>query len=33
MKIFMYDFSNSMGPIKSRCDVPNDTTQGLVCLT
>ncbi len=26
-----YDFQNSMGLRKSRCDVPNGTTQGWVC--
>jgi hypothetical protein len=36
MKIFIYVFlmifQSSMGPRKSKCDVPNGTTQRWVCL-
>jgi hypothetical protein len=25
-------FQNSMGPRKSKCDIPNGTTQGWACI-
>jgi hypothetical protein len=32
ISMFPMIFQSSMGPRKSRCDIPNGTTQGWACL-
>jgi hypothetical protein len=32
-KCVLYIFKSSMGPKNLRCDIPNGTTQGWVCIT